>query len=100
MDKPVSNDEFKHKTVENVRTEAYCSVDPQTTVEKSPRDSSGSILRAALDPNTIKLAMKPVTERDQRALLDSPKPADFGNHEPIPVEAVSIVSVAEGDDKK
>lgn len=92
--------EFKHKAVENVETTAFCAVVPQSLSVENPNRSSDSILRAALDPKTIKLATKAVSERDRRVGIDGPKPADFGEHEPIPVEAVSMVPVAEGGEDK
>lgn len=94
-----SNAEFQHKPVENVSTEAYCSVQPKAEAPKKPSNSADKILQSALDPKAIKMALRPVSRLDLNSTSEQARPSDFGEHEPIPDDAVTMTSVATGGDQ-
>src|SRR5260221_14237780 len=91
---------FQHNIVENVKTEAYCSAAPESAANERPNVYRESKSLPILGPELLRLALRADGSPTERLMQDGPRPSDFGEHEPIPEEAVIISPVDIGDDSE
>jgi len=94
-----SQAEFQHKAVENRRTEAYCAVFRSSASPGKPSAFGESRSFSPFDPRVLKLALGNDARHRESMMQDGPRPSDFGEHDPIPVEAMSSLPITEGEEE-
>ena len=86
-------DEFQNLPVERITTVAYCSVFERSEEKQKAINTEKKTPLSFIGKDVLSLAFGRDARRKEMVMQSGPRPADFGDHGPIPQECVGVVNV-------